>query len=537
VGTRISPLAGQQARIADLVDASRLVDAYYRLQPDPSVPAQRVAFGTSGHRGSSFERTFNERHVVAITQAICEQRKRAGVDGPLFIGIDTHALSVPAFENAMEVLAANDVDVMIAQDGEFTPTPAISHAILAYNRGRQRGLVDGIVMTPSHNPPDNGGFKYNPANGGPADTGVTGWIEARANALLDRGLAHAKRVPFGQARRAARTREHDFLTAYVDDLASVIDLDAIRGSGIRMGVDPLGGAGVHYWARIAERYKIDLSVISEVVDPTFRFMTLDWDGRIRMDPSSVHAMKRLVTVKDRYDIAFACDTDHDRHGIVTPRDGLLPANHYLAVAIEYLYTHRPRWNPQAAVGKTVVSSAIIDRVTKRLNRELYEVPVGFKWFVDRLLDGSVGFAGEESAGAACRRSCPPKSWRVLAEIRARFTEASRASLANRPPIASKRRPAPCKSRGSRNSQPGRFTAPSWAENRSTTCSIALRGTTRRSAASRSSARTAGSRHVPRAPRTSTRSTRKASAANANCERSWPRRKRSSMLLSQRRLDR
>jgi phosphoglucomutase len=403
VGTRISPLAGQQARIADLVDASRLVDAYYRLQPDPSVPAQRVAFGTSGHRGSSFERTFNERHVVAITQAICEQRKRAGVDGPLFIGIDTHALSVPAFENAMEVLAANDVDVMIAQDGEFTPTPAISHAILAYNRGRQRGLVDGIVMTPSHNPPDNGGFKYNPANGGPADTGVTGWIEARANALLDRGLAHAKRVPFGQARRAARTREHDFLTAYVDDLASVIDLDAIRGSGIRMGVDPLGGAGVHYWARIAERYKIDLSVISEVVDPTFRFMTLDWDGRIRMDPSSVHAMKRLVTVKDRYDIAFACDTDHDRHGIVTPRDGLLPANHYLAVAIEYLYTHRPRWNPQAAVGKTVVSSAIIDRVTKRLNRELYEVPVGFKWFVDRLLDGSVGFAGEESAGAAFLR--------------------------------------------------------------------------------------------------------------------------------------
>ena len=401
--TQISPLAGQPARNEDLVDVAKLVDAYYSLQPDPSVPAQRVAFGTSGHRGSSFQRSFNEWHVLAISQAICEYRKREGIDGPLFIGIDTHALSVPAFENALEVLAANGTDVLIAQDGEYTPTPAVSHAILAYNRGRHRGLADGVVVTPSHNPPDAGGLKYNPANGGPADTRVTGWIETRANALLDRGLKDVRRIPFERARRAASTREHDFLESYVGDLGSVIDFDAIRGSAIRMGADPLGGAGVHYWARIADRYGIDLSVISNEVDPTFRFMTLDWDGRIRMDPSSVYAMQRLIAMKDRYDIAFACDTDHDRHGIVTPGDGLLPANHYLAVAIDYLFTHRPQWKAGAAVGKTIVSSAMIDRVTARLGRRLYEVPVGFKWFVGGLLDGSVGFAGEESAGAAFLR--------------------------------------------------------------------------------------------------------------------------------------
>ncbi|MCC7325743.1 MAG: alpha-D-glucose phosphate-specific phosphoglucomutase [Burkholderiales bacterium] len=401
--TRISPRAGQSTSATDLVDVSGLVTAYSTLRPDPSVPAQRVGFGTSGHRGSSFERSFNEWHVVAISQAICDYRRRSGIDGPLYTGIDTHALSVPAFENALEVMAANGVDVLIARDGEYTPTPAVSHAILGYNRGRHSGLADGVVITPSHNPPDSGGFKYNPANGGPADTEVTGWIESRANALLDRGLREVRRMPFARARRAASTREHDFLGSYVTDLASVIDLDVIRGSGIRMGVDPLGGAGVHYWTRIAELYNIDLTVISDKVDPTFGFMTLDWDGRIRMDPSSVYAMQRLIAVKDRYDVAFACDTDHDRHGIVTPGDGLVPANHYLAVAIDYLFTHRPQWNAHAAVGKTVVSSAIIDRVTTRLNRKLYEVPVGFKWFVDGLLDGSIGFAGEESAGAAFLR--------------------------------------------------------------------------------------------------------------------------------------
>jgi phosphoglucomutase len=401
--TRIDPRAGQPANATDLVDVAQLISAYHTLRPDPSVPAQRVAFGTSGHRGSSLQRSFNEWHVLAISQAICDYRKHAGIDGPLFVGIDTHALSVPAFENALEVLAANGVDVMIAADGEYTPTPAVSHAILVYNRGRPTGSADGVVITPSHNPPGDGGFKYNPPNGGPADTNVTGWIETRANALLDRGLLEVRRIPFARARRAANTHEHDFIGSYVADLASVVDLDVIRASGIRMGVDPLGGAGVHYWPRIAERYGIDLTVISDEVDPTFRFMTLDWDGRIRMDPSSVHAMQRLIAVKDRYDVAFACDTDHDRHGIVTSGDGLLPANHYLSVAIDYLFAHRPQWRAGAAVGKTVVSSAMIDRVTAKLDRRLFEVPVGFKWFVAGLLDGSVGFAGEESAGASFLR--------------------------------------------------------------------------------------------------------------------------------------
>ncbi len=345
MSTNISPLAGQPAQAAQLVDVAKLVAAYYSLRPDPAVPAQRVSFGTSGHRGTSFDRSFNEAHVLAITQAICLYRERQGIDGPLFIGIDTHALSVPAFESALEVLAANGVETLIAKGGEYTPTPAVSHAILVYNRGRETGLADGIVVTPSHNPPDNGGFKYNPPNGGPADTDVTGWIEAKANALLEGGLKDVRRISFDRARRAATTREHDFLSAYVGDLGSVIDFDVIRGAGIRMGVDPLGGAGVHYWARIAERYKVDLTVVSEEVDPTFGFMTLDWDGRIRMDPSSPYAMRRLIGLKDRYDIAFACDTDHDRHGIVTPSEGLMPSNHYLAVAIDYLFRNRARWNP------------------------------------------------------------------------------------------------------------------------------------------------------------------------------------------------
>jgi phosphoglucomutase len=386
-----------------LVDPAKLRDAYVDLRPDPSVATQRVAFGTSGHRGSSLHGSFNEWHVLAITQAICEYRKSQGIDGPLFIGIDTHALSQPAFESALEVLAANDVETMIAQGGEFTPTPAISHAILVYNRGRSGGLADGIVITPSHNPPEDGGFKYNPTNGGPADTAVTGWIEARANALLEADLATVLRTPIEKARRAVTVHEHDFLNGYVSDLESVLDLDAIRGAGVRIGVDPLGGAGVHYWARIAERYRIDLSVDSAQVDPTFRFMSLDWDGRIRMDPSSSWAMQRLLGMKDRYDIAFACDTDHDRHGIVTPSAGLLPTNHYLSVAIDYLFRNRPQWKREVGVGKTVVSSALIDRVAARLERRIYEVPVGFKWFVDGLLDGTLAFGGEESAGASFSR--------------------------------------------------------------------------------------------------------------------------------------
>lgn len=395
----ISPLAGKPVPQSLLVDVPQLLDAYFDLRPDPTMPAQRVAFGTSGHRGSSLARSFNEWHVLAIAQAICDYRKNKGIDGPLFIGIDTHALSQPAFESALEVLAANGVETLIAPHGEYTPTPVISHAILVYNRGRTSGLADGIVITPSHNPPDSGGFKYNPPNGGPADNQITDWIQERANALIDDGLKAVRRTPFAQA----TTREHDFLGAYVSDLGSVIDLDAIRGAGIRMGVDPLGGAGVHYWARIAERYRLDLTVVNDEVDPAFGFMTMDWDGKIRMDPSSSYAMQRLIGLKDRYDIAFACDTDHDRHGIVTRTTGLLPPNHYLSVAIDYLFRNRPRWSGEAAVGKTVVSSAMIDRVTARLGRKLYEAPVGFKWFVDGLLDGTLGFGGEESAGASFSR--------------------------------------------------------------------------------------------------------------------------------------
>jgi phosphoglucomutase len=403
LSSRLNPLAGKPAPAASLVNIPRLITAYYSERPDPSIAAQRVAFGTSGHRGSSFDISFNEAHVLSISQAICEYRKQQGIEGPLFMGFDTHGLSAPAFVSALEVLAANGVEVMIAAEDEYTPTPAISHAILTYNRGRGSGLADGIVITPSHNPPDNGGFKYNPTNGGPADTDITKWIENRANDLLRPGALGIKRMPYSAARRVATTHSHDFLAHYVADLGNILDMNVIRDSKIRMGVDPLGGAGVHYWPRIAERYGLDLTVVNDAVDPTFRFMTLDWDGKIRMDPSSPYAMQRLIDLKDRYDIAFACDTDHDRHGIVTASSGLMPPNHYLSTAIDYLFSHRGGWRADAAVGKTVVSSAMIDRVGGRLKRRVFEVPVGFKWFVEGLVNGKLGFGGEESAGASFSR--------------------------------------------------------------------------------------------------------------------------------------
>jgi phosphoglucomutase len=399
----ISPLAGKPAPPSSLTDIPKLITAYYSERPDPSVPAQRVAFGTSGHRGSSFECSFNEAHVLAMSQAICAYRAREGITGPLFLGFDTHALSAPAFATALEVLAANGVQVMISAGGEYTPTPAISRAILVYNRGRESGLADGIVITPSHNPPDSGGFKYKPPNGGPADTGVTGWIETEANRLIEARLDGIKRMPLAAARRAPTTREYDFLGSYVEDLGNVLDMDVIRSSKVRMGVHPGGGAGVHYWPRIAERYGLDLTVVYGEVDPRFAFMTLDWDGRIRMDPSSPYAMQPLIALKDRFDVAFACDTDHDRHGVVTRSVGLMASNSYLAVMIEYLFRNRPQWRAEAAVGKTAVSSSMIDRVTQRLGRRLYEVPVGFKWYVEGLLTGALGFGGEESAGASFSR--------------------------------------------------------------------------------------------------------------------------------------
>jgi phosphoglucomutase len=404
LSSRLNPLAGQPAPAAVLVDIPKLITAYYSERPDPQVPAQRVAFGTSGHRGSSLEIGFNEAHVLSISQAICEYRKLQNIDGPLFMGFDTHALSAPAFASAMEVLAANGVDTMIAPNDEYTPTPAVSLAILNFNRGRSGGLADGIVITPSHNPPDSGGFKYNPPNGGPADTDATRWIETRANELLQSQAGGVKRMALNLARRAPTTHLHDYLQNYVRDLGNVLDMDVISKSRIRMGVDPLGGAGVHYWPRIAEQYRLDLDVVNDAIDPTFRFMTLDWDGKIRMDPSSPYAMKRLIGLKDRYDIAFACDTDHDRHGIVAASSGLMAPNQYLSVAIDYLFRQRTGWRADAVVGKTVVSSAMIDRVARRLKRTVYEVPVGFKWFVAGLLDSSLSFGGEESAGASFSRS-------------------------------------------------------------------------------------------------------------------------------------
>ncbi|MDD1015174.1 phosphoglucomutase (alpha-D-glucose-1,6-bisphosphate-dependent) [Pseudomonas rubra] len=399
---KLSPLAGKLAPASVLVDIPKLLTAYYTGQPDASIATQRVAFGTSGHRGSSLDLSFNEHHVLAITQAICLYRQSKGISGPLFIGADTHALSTPAAASALQVLAANGVEVMLSKDDEYTPTPAVSHAIICYNRGRSSGLADGIVITPSHNPPQSGGFKYNPPNGGPADSDVTKWIEAKANELLAANLDDIKQIAHEQALAASTTHRHDYLGNYVADLENVIDFDVIRSANLRLGVDPLGGAGVRYWSAIAEHYKLNLEVVNTEVDPTFRFMSVDWDGQIRMDPSSPYAMQGLIGLRERFDVAFACDPDHDRHGIVTP-NGLLAPNNYLAVAIDYLYQHRPQWRSDAAVGKTVVSSGLIDRVTAALGRRLYEVPVGFKFFADGLFDGSLGFGGEESAGASFLR--------------------------------------------------------------------------------------------------------------------------------------
>lgn len=400
---KINPAAGKPADPSILVNIPRLISAYYAQQPDVSVPSQKVSFGTSGHRGSSFSNSFNEWHILAITQAICLYRKLNKIEGPLFLGIDTHALSEPASITTLEVLAANEVEVMIAADNEYAPTPAVSHAILTYNKGKTEGLADGIVITPSHNPPDDGGFKYNPTNGGPAGTEITSWVEKKANELLENKLKGVIRMPYERALRMSTTHRFDYINHYVSDLKNVLNMDIIRDSGIRIGADPLGGAGVHYWGPIAERYKLNLDVVSDTVDPTFRFMSVDWDGKIRMDPSSSYAMQRLIGMKDKYDISVACDTDHDRHSVVTKSVGLVPPNHYLATCIYYLLQNRPAWKSDIAIGKTLVSSRMIDRVTKKLNHPLYEVPVGFKWFVDGLMDGSLGFVGEESAGASfCR---------------------------------------------------------------------------------------------------------------------------------------
>jgi phosphoglucomutase len=400
---QVNPLAGKPAPHSLLVDLPRLITAYYTLAPDAKIAAQRVAFGTSGHRGSAFESSFNENHVLAITQAICLYRQKQGIDGPLFLGLDTHALSAPAGASALEVLAANGVEVMIAERDEYTPTPVVSHAILGYNRERKTGLADGILVTPSHNPPADGGFKYNPTHGGPADTDATKWIENTANDFLLNGLAGVKRTAYEKALKAPSTHRHDYLNTYVNDLGSVIDMDVLRSSNLNMGVDPLGGAGVHYWGAIAEKYGLRLTVVNQEVDATFRFLTVDWDGKIRMDPSSPDAMQSLIGLKTRFDIAFACDTDHDRHGIVTRSAGLLPPNHYLSACIAYLLEHRKGWSANAAIGKTIVSSDLITRVTAKFGRKLLEVPVGFKWFVDGLLAGTLGFGGEESAGASFLR--------------------------------------------------------------------------------------------------------------------------------------
>ncbi|MGP8156454.1 MAG: phosphoglucomutase (alpha-D-glucose-1,6-bisphosphate-dependent) [Candidatus Acidiferrales bacterium] len=399
----VSPAAGKPADPSILVNVPKLVTAYYVLRPDPSDAMQQVVFGTSGHRGSSFDAAFNEWHILAITQAICDFRKLQKIDGPLYLGMDTHALSEPAFASALEVLAANSVDVMLSEGTPYTPTPVVSHAILLDNSRRKTGFADGIVITPSHNPPDDGGFKYDPPHGGPADSHVTSWIESKANEYLRASLEGVKRMLFARALRASTTHKYDYLHSYVGDLESVIDMPAIRDAGLNLGVDPLGGAGIDYWPLIAERYGLHLTVVNQSIDPTFRFMTVDWDGKIRMDPSSPYAMERLIGLKDKFDIAFAADTDHDRHGIVTKSSGLLPPNHYLSVCIHYLFANRKNWGHDVAVGKTVVSSSMIDRVTAHLGRRLYEVPVGFKWFVEGLLSGRLGFAGEESAGSSFLR--------------------------------------------------------------------------------------------------------------------------------------
>jgi len=399
----VSPLAGKPIEPSMLVNVPRLVTAYFTGQPDPAVASQRVAFGTSGHRGSAFDNAFNEAHILAVSQAICLHRGSVGITGPLFIGIDTHALSEPALASALEVFAANEIDAMIDERDGYTPTPVISHAILAYNKNRKSGVADGIVITPSHNPPEDGGFKYNPPNGGPADTDVTRWIENAANALLESKLDGVRRIPYERARKSGRVHRHDYIGPYVADLTSIIDMEAIRASGITIGIDPLGGASVHYWQPIVEKYGLAATIVSDTIDPTFRFMTADWDGKVRMDCSSPYAMARLIGMRDKFDVAFANDTDADRHGIVTRSSGLMNPNHFLAAAISYLYGNRPGWNVNTAIGKTIVSSGMIDRVAAKLGRRLVEVPVGFKWFVDGLIDSSLGFAGEESAGASFLR--------------------------------------------------------------------------------------------------------------------------------------
>jgi phosphoglucomutase len=399
----IHPLAGQIAAPSMLVNVPRLVTAYFTNKPDPKIASQRVAFGTSGHRGSAFNNAFNEAHILSISQALCDHRERSRITGPLFIGIDTHALAEPALASALEVFAANGVTVMIDANGGYTPTPVISHAILTYNKGRKTGLADGVVITPSHNPPEDGGFKYNPPNGGPADTDITSGIERAANALLENGLSGVRRIPYERARKSSSVHAYDYIAPYVADLANVVDMEAIRSSGVKIGIDPLGGAGVHYWRPIIERYGLAATIVSDAVDPAFRFMTLDWDGKIRMDCSSPYAMARLIGLRDKFDVAFANDTDADRHGIVTRSNGLMNPNHFLSSAIAYLFAHRSDWSAGSAVGKTIVSSAIIDRVAAKLGRKLVETPVGFKWFVDGLIGGSFGFAGEESAGASFLR--------------------------------------------------------------------------------------------------------------------------------------
>ena len=403
MSAKINPLAGKRADPSMLANIPRLVTAYFAGRPDPSVAAQRVAFGTSGHRGSALNDAFNEAHILAISQALCDHRRDNNLSGPLFVGIDTHALAEPALASALEVFSANGVEVMIDANDGYTPTPVISHAILTYNKGRERGLADGVVITPSHNPPEDGGFKYNPPNGGPADTDITGAIERAANRYLEDGLAGVKRIAYERARKASCVHRHDYITPYVADLVNVVDMEAIRAAGVKIGIDPLGGAAVHYWQPIIQRYGIAATIVSEEVDPTFRFMTVDWDGKIRMDCSSPYAMARLIAMRERFDVAFANDTDADRHGIVTRSNGLMNPNHYLAAAIAYLFEHRPQWRKDSAVGKTIVSSAIIDRVAKKLGRQLVETPVGFKWFVDGLIGGAFGFAGEESAGASFLR--------------------------------------------------------------------------------------------------------------------------------------
>jgi phosphoglucomutase len=400
---RISPLAGKPAPLAILVDVSKLIHAYYEEIPDPLIAAQRVEFGTSGHRGSSLRKSFNEQHILAIAQAICLYRAENGIYGPLFLGLDTHALSLPALQTALEVFIAHGVTVMLAENDEFTPTPAISHAILQHNLHHKQQIGDGIVITPSHNPPEDGGIKYNPPHGGPAGPAITKWIEVKANELLEKKLEGVQRIPFEKAVKSPNAKRYNYLDAYVKDLGNVLDMEAIRDSKIHIGVDPLGGAGVHYWRAIASYYKLNLTITNEIVDPTFKFMTVDWDGQIRMDPSSAYAMERLIAMKERFDVAVACDTDYDRHGIVTKSSGLLAPNHYLAAAIFYLFHHRPQWRKDLAIGKTFVSSQIIDKIALKLNRKIYEVPVGFKWFVEGLLDASLGFVGEESAGGAFLR--------------------------------------------------------------------------------------------------------------------------------------